>query len=81
MRIHSLTRASELNDSFGVILEFLPDKERYRVELENGETGLFRSDSLEDMSPIVDELTDALLSYETKGSLPCSTAQFFYARR
>ena len=29
VRLHSLTRASELNDSFGVILEYLPDKQRY----------------------------------------------------
>ena len=62
MRLHSLTRASELNDSFGTVLEYLPDKQRYRVELQDGETGLFRHDSLEDMSPIVDELTDALMS-------------------
>ena len=62
VRLHSLTRASELNDSFGTVLEYLPDKQRYRVELQDGETGLFRHDSLEDMSRIVTDLTDALMS-------------------
>eukprot|EP01044_Picomonas_judraskeda_P041264 COSAG03_NODE_20681_length_315_cov_0.962963_1_plen_62_part_01 len=51
VRVHSLERTPELNDSFGTIVDWLADKQRYRVKLvESGEMGLFRKESLEDMS-------------------------------
>ena len=63
VRVHSLERTPELNDTFGTVVEYLPDKRRYRVKLaESGEMGLFRKESLEDMSDIVAELEHALVS-------------------
>ena len=67
VRIHSLERTPELNDSFGTVIEYLPDKRRYRVQLtEGGEMGLFRKESLEDMSNIVAELQRALCTQASK---------------
>jgi hypothetical protein len=67
VRVHSLERTPELNDTFGTVVEYLPDKRRYRVKLaESGEMGLFRKESLEDLSAIVDELEHALCTQASK---------------